>query len=122
MSEDTSNWQPLGDVVARITELVQPTVWFTHDDELMCPACHGTNLHHNRVIVFSRVEDEAQILRTEVYSGRGAVLVKRDEGIDNPSNRRDGIAIGFYCEDCPATPELTIKQHKGVTFIQWRGR
>jgi len=66
MSEDTSNWQPLGDVVARITELVQPTVWFTHDDELMCPACHGTNLHHNRVIVFSRVEDEAQILRLQV--------------------------------------------------------
>jgi len=38
----------------------------------------------------------------------------------NPSRRRDGLAIEFSCENCPAILELTIKQHKGETFFAWR--
>jgi hypothetical protein len=30
------------------------------------------------------------------------------------------LAIAFECEICDARAELTIAQHKGSTFIQWR--
>jgi hypothetical protein len=122
MSED--NWQSIGDIAARI---VDTAVSFTEDgitgtDELACPSCGGGNLHHSTITVFSRREDEAEVLQTKVCGVRGTVTVTRDAGADNPSRRRDGIAIGFYCETCRVAPELTIAQHKGSTFINWRVR
>jgi hypothetical protein len=38
----------------------------------------------------------------------------------NPSERRQGLAIAFSCEDCDAKLELTIAQHKGNTIVEWR--
>jgi hypothetical protein len=29
----------------------------------------------------------------------------------NPSSRRNGIAIRFWCENCDALAELTLEQH-----------
>ena len=37
----------------------------------------------------------------------------------NPSGRRHGMTIRFYCELCPSTPNLAIYQHKGTTYVKW---
>ena len=37
----------------------------------------------------------------------------------NPSARRDGLAIRFWCESCDARPVLTIAQHKGSTLVEF---
>ena len=46
------------------------------------------------------------------------VAVGTDQA-ENPSPRRDGVAIQFWCEACPSTPVLHIYQHKGDTMINW---
>ncbi len=37
---------------------------------------------------------------------------------ENPSKRRDGVAIGFTCEQCPAVFWVTLAQHKGATLLE----
>ena len=41
---------------------------------------------------------------------------------DNPSARRYGLRIFFWCEHCCAVPVLNIYQHKGNTFLRWEDR
>jgi hypothetical protein len=92
----------------------QYTVEFVADDDVMlkCPRC-GTDegyLHHGGVTVYSREED-GPVTVTTINGGAAG---------ENPSARRDGIAIRFTCELCPAELELTIAQHKGHTHLMWR--
>jgi hypothetical protein len=47
------------------------------------------------------------------------------EGSGNPSSRRQGLAIRFFCEGCGGADsddiiELTVAQHKGSTELAWR--
>jgi hypothetical protein len=86
-----------------------------------CPACGGANLHHNEVTVYDRKEDAVEVRETKVIMG-GAVtsLMVPSKASRNPSGRRGGIAIGFWCETCPALFEFTISQHKGTTYTAWR--
>jgi hypothetical protein len=91
------------------------------DTLLHCPECGGENLHHGTVEVFNRrVEDMPSM----------AVLIPDDGGprtgdpSRNPSSRRNGIAIGFWCEACGddrggEMHTLNIYQHKGSTYIEW---
>ena len=37
----------------------------------------------------------------------------------NPSDRRDALAVRFWCEGCAAEPVLTIAQHKGQSLLHW---
>jgi hypothetical protein len=87
---------------------------------LTCPHCGQSNLHHDAVTVFDREREDRPVTATTV-TGDG---VYRKEGWAadraNPSSRRDGLAISFWCEHCPALSELTIAQHKGCTFLEWR--
>jgi hypothetical protein len=82
---------------------------------LSCPVCGGESLHHVSV---------------EVFNGHGVrggihVLVKGNTVITdtdmsmNPSLDRDGLLIRFYCETCPATPTLMLRQHKGTSYIDF---
>jgi hypothetical protein len=87
---------------------------------LTCPACGSNNLHHDRVLVFSRDEDAEATTVTEVTSERTVIATTPSRAANNPSSRRDGLAIKFWCENCSAKPELTIAQHKGETQIGWR--
>jgi hypothetical protein len=43
-----------------------------------------------------------------------------NDSTNNPSSRRDGILIHFWCEHCEEKPVMAILQHKGTTFIGWR--
>jgi hypothetical protein len=92
---------------------------------LPCPRCGSEYLHQGKVTVYDRGEDAETYLKTEV----GAKIVVqhvRASGQDNPSERRDGVAIEFSCENCetkdPGGPrlEFTIAQHKGRTEMRWR--
>ena len=88
-------------------------------DWLVCPGCGGENLHHGKVTVFKRREDEETV----------KVITVLDDGIEqkgmlshlsgNPSSRRDGLRIAFWCENCDANPELVVSQHKGNTSLYW---
>lgn len=37
----------------------------------------------------------------------------------NPSARRDGLRVHFWCEFCGDGLTLNIAQHKGVTLLDW---
>lgn len=88
-----------------------------YDDTLLCPNCRNSSTHHTSVTVFNRTED--------VETGRRTIATGVATTIDgdmtgNPSGRRDGLTIGFYCENCPTVMELDIFQHKGQTFFRMR--
>ncbi|MBI4248079.1 MAG: hypothetical protein HY611_01140 [Elusimicrobia bacterium] len=85
--------------------------------ELECPACKHNNLHHERVEVFERSEDQKQGVHCSV-SKSGAIFDTNLAG--NPSERRHGLIIYFICESCSAKPILTIAQHKGTTYVNFK--
>ena len=37
----------------------------------------------------------------------------------NPSRRRHGLKIYFWCEGCSSKSELSVSQHKGVTSVNF---
>jgi len=96
---------------------------------LRCPQCSGDRLHHGRVTVFHRIEDDEMITQTVVTGTSATVEAVPDSRTTNPSSRRDGIEIEFQCELChwekssdPANQRmfLRIAQHKGKTLLEWR--
>jgi hypothetical protein len=89
-------------------------------EAITCPNCGGDNLHHSPVTVFDRREDAPDTIVTEVENGRAAMRVTPSNQTRNPSSRRDGLAMSFWCETCPAKSEMTLEQHKGATFMGWQ--
>jgi hypothetical protein len=91
-----------------------------YDNFLTCPRCGGWYLHHNQVTVYDRHEDAPRVTKIEVRDG-SALVTRADSGTSgNPSDRRDGMAIEFRCEDCEATSKFLVAQHKGQSFVGWR--
>lgn len=76
---------------------------------LLCPNCGNGCTHHTVVDVYSRGEDAAAT-RTRVGDDDMSAL-------GNPSRRREGLNVGFYCESCPQRFWLCIAQHKGSTYV-----
>lgn len=95
---------------------------YVHGAWAACP-CGGQNLHHEWIKVFSRNEDEAEVTVTTVDNHRAVTVVERRPSLrsGNPSSRRDGLLIGFWCENCDTHSVLAISQHKGSTEIEWQG-
>lgn len=86
------------------------------NDILYCPNCGGENLHHDVVETFSRFEDAQTGIHVRIEGG----TVLTDSHLSrNPSIRRGGLLIKFWCENCPATPTLGIRQHKGSTYVEF---
>jgi len=85
---------------------------------MRCPACGHSNLHHARVEIFDRKREDGEGLHTKVASG--VVTIDNDLS-ENPSTRRGGLKIYFWCEHCSALPTLSIYQHKGCTLIEAMG-
>lgn len=94
---------------------------------LICPCCGGEYLHHVSVTVFDRGEDAEQVRKVGIGKGTLTANLVPNEGSGNPSRRRHGMTITFWCEGCAETFEgepvrlmdLTISQHKGNTEIAW---
>jgi hypothetical protein len=73
-----------------------------NDYGLLYPSCGGNYLHHDGVVVFNRVEDGEVTTVTTVDGGETTVCQVPSERTSNPSSRRHGIAIRFWCELCAA--------------------
>jgi len=93
---------------------------------LLCPRCGNSYLHHRGVVTYDRSEDAETVLRTSVGVGKTTVQLIAQAGSGNPSSRRDGLVIQFWCEHCgggddgSSVIELTVAQHKGETELAWR--
>jgi len=101
---------------------------------LICPNCGETYLHQTDVAIFHRVEDGDQVKVTTITEdGVHEAVIANDVSL-NPSSRRHGLRISFWCEHCDGgltdeerengvtsnqVPDLAIYQHKGITFIEW---
>lgn len=90
---------------------------FYQTTPLICPYCGSEFLHHDEVTVYNRRGEDAQEGLVARIQGSGVMLKTSQEG--NPSSRRSGLTIHFWCEGCEHIPVLTIVQHKGVTFVEW---
>lgn len=101
-----------------------------YDNALLCPVCNGNNLHHVAVTKYSGTEDaeHVRVTRTEGDMFSSIIAPRKTSG--NPSSRRGGIVIEFWCENChgewnerPANYaenfKLQIQQHKGTTYLDW---
>lgn len=85
---------------------------------LLCPLCEGDYLHHTKVETFERDEDSMEGIHTVIIGEQ--VDVKYDGMKGNPSIRRSGLKIEFYCELCQKElPSLVLSQHKGQTIMGW---
>lgn len=83
---------------------------------LSCPVCHEGFLHHHVVEVFDREQDAATGIHVTVAEGDAKV----DNNMrHNPSRRRNGVRIEFWCETCNAKPRLDLVQRKGSTLLSW---
>ena len=85
--------------------------------EVSCPYCGFGYLHHGTLTDFYRVEDGPEIIHS-IEAGR-VYRLENPGPMLNPSARRDGLTLEFWCEGCGQHPLLTIAQHKGRTVIQW---
>ena len=97
--------------------------YYKTKDLLLCPSCGNPNLHSENVTTFYRREDDEICLVTESdIKGPSSMSINR-VAPDNPSMRRHGITISFWCEHCrPARDglvHLKIAQHKGTSQIWW---
>ena len=95
--------------------------------QLLCPICNDEYLHHTDVQIYERAEDSSNGIHVlviscdEIKCGKNAesrVIIDRNMK-KNPSERRQGIRIHFYCESCGSHLTLNIAQHKGTTEIWW---
>jgi hypothetical protein len=90
---------------------------------LVCPECGEEYLHQRRVTVWDRLED-APMVRETTVSVAVSTMMADSHLTANPSERRQGMSIFFECETClegEEMHELCIAQHKGSTFVFWRG-
>lgn len=90
----------------------------------LCPRCGSESIHHQAATLYDRREDGEMVVRSTVRDGSAKIDVVQSDSSGNPSSRRDGISISFWCEGCKGIDEdvleLTVSQHKGATELGWR--
>jgi len=110
----------------------EPFYGENHLNLLACPICSPYEglegcLHHEGVHVFNRRGDESSSIGL-LASIKDQVVELNSSGdtqTHNPSKRRNGILIEFWCEICGSGLDgnsplfLAIGQHKGQTEISW---
>ena len=83
---------------------------------LHCAHCGSECVHHARVTVFNREREDATRGLRAVIEHQHCQRFADQRG--NPSDRRDGIIVELWCEQCSGASELRLAQHKGVTFLE----
>ncbi len=95
--------------------------------QLLCPICNSPCLHHTDIQIYERSEDSVNGIHVLVISCDGVKQGKNSDSrviVDgnmkkNPSERRQGLRIHFYCKYCSSYLTLNIAQHRGTTEIWW---
>jgi hypothetical protein len=110
-------------MMIKITENVNIESYDDSKGLLLCPSCGEGNLHSEKVTTFNRNEDDKICLVMESdIEGPSSMSMSR-AAPDNPSLRRHGISISFWCEHCnpgvDGLVHLKIAQHKGASQIWW---
>nr|AWM01285.1 hypothetical protein CIT40_15420 [Bradyrhizobium amphicarpaeae] len=88
--------------------------------DLACPRCGGEYLHHTGAVFFDRGEDAESVVKIVVDGSSTTTSI--DSGACNPSSRRHGMFVKFFCEQCSTNDDilqLNIAQHKGATELSW---
>lgn len=85
-----------------------------HKALVVCPTCESQWTHHADIEVYKR-DGEDGLSKVTVIGERAGTLSNQLN--ENPSRRRDGIRIWFWCEWCHAEFNITIAQHKGQTLV-----
>ncbi len=98
-----------------------------YDGILLCPGCGKTNLHHAKIEVWNQHEDDTTGQHITISQGS----TREDKDVSgNPSPRRHGLSISFFCEHCSCDGKgnrndkvfvLDEIQHKGSTYLAWKG-
>lgn len=89
---------------------------------LQCPVCDSINLHQDTVAIYNCKEDENIGTHVEVDWDK---VTMDNKMTDNPSPRRHGLSIHFWCEQCSENHPgsiLNIYQHKGSTIMEWEDK
>lgn len=89
------------------------------DTILICPHCGDQYLHHEEVDIFNRAEDCKIGQHTHIPQSTSGGVQVRSHLEGNPSLRRHGLRIEFWCEICQGRFSLCIAQHKGGTYLHW---
>lgn len=100
-------------------------IGFDTHGPLKCPRCGNSYLHQKDVQVFHRLEDDPVVRVITVKDGEVESIPFPNNDTFNPSTRRHGMIVFFYCENCgpengSADLYMTIAQHKGETLMEWR--
>mgnify|MGYP006289034227 CR=1 FL=1 len=85
---------------------------------LVCPDCGDNYLHHQSITVYNRYEDAKETRVTHLGTNMDgftsgdpdsmtSATVNSDD-CDNPSSRRHGLQIRFWCETCGSKPTLNL--------------
>lgn len=94
-------------------------------EELLCPNCGCNNLHQENIDVYTRESEDGDgqhihIPGEDKWAFCGSPKFVPENHVDtnmgdNPSSRRNGLLIHFWCEQCDRRSVMSIAQHKGVT-------
>ena len=88
-------------------------------NQLLCAACGGEYTHCESVESFEQLNEDFNKSGVHVtVKGYAQISVDCDMS-GNPSHRRDGVKLTFWCEYCEKKSVLTIAQHKGNTFVEY---
>ena len=97
-------------------------------DFLTCPKCGENYLHQHSVTEYFRRGEDGPTTAMELC-GLTTRIPSENAEDRNPSSRRDGIRVSFFCECCSEPDsegnrnfvkpdiELVLAQHKGFTEI-----
>ncbi len=90
---------------------------------LKCPMCAKKgfegHIQHQQIETYERNEDK-EVGTYVSIKGEDVKIDKENTLTGNPSNRRSGIAITFWCDNCHATSRLELAQHKGQTLVDFK--
>jgi len=94
--------------------------------KLTCPVCECTSTHQYKYEIWDRKEDcKGEYILVEGVDQDNnephVDVVNKDIPTGNPSRRRGGIRIHFWCEGCGSLLTMEIYQEKGETFITING-
>lgn len=92
---------------------------------LSCPKCNEDYLHQQNTTIFARGEDAdwTTVIAQDGENVQATPFPSRE--LMNPSLRRHGMLIEFWCEHCHYEDDekpnyrLAIYQSKGITTIEW---